>query len=146
MNVLVMGASGYIGSHLLDSLLPDPAVHVVGFDPDVRKISEHLERPNFKLYRQYLFENGGMDALAEALEGADAVINLAAICNPSQYNTQPLATIRANCLDIYPVIDYGIDVDWADLYGPEWAVMQDREPDHVTFAAGSAVAVYPKSV
>jgi hypothetical protein len=48
--------------------------------------------------------------------------------------------------DVYPVIDYGIDIDWADLYGPEWAVMQDKEPATVTFAVGSEVAVYPKSV
>jgi uncharacterized protein YqjF (DUF2071 family) len=48
--------------------------------------------------------------------------------------------------DVYPVIDYGIDVDWADLYGPQWAVMQDKEPATVTFAVGSEVAVYPKSV
>jgi uncharacterized protein YqjF (DUF2071 family) len=48
--------------------------------------------------------------------------------------------------DVYPVIDHGIDVDWGLMYGPEWAVMQDREPDSVTFAVGSEVAVYPKSV
>lgn len=47
--------------------------------------------------------------------------------------------------DVYPVIDYGVDIDWAGLYGPEWAVMQDREPDSVVFAVGSEVAVYPKS-
>jgi hypothetical protein len=47
--------------------------------------------------------------------------------------------------DVYPVIDFGIDVAWADLYGPAWAVMQDREPAAVTFAVGSEVAVYPKS-
>jgi UDP-apiose/xylose synthase len=100
----VLGCGGYIGSHLLDSLLPDPSIHVVGFDPDIRKIAQHLGRPNFKLHRQYLNDDG-MEALASALEGADAVINLAAICNPSQYNTQPLATIRSNCFDVYPVIE-----------------------------------------
>ena len=102
---VVLGCGGYIGSHLLDSLLPDPSIQVVGFDPDVRKISQHLGRSNLKLYQQYLNDAGGMDAFAAELDGADAVINLAAICNPSQYNTQPLATIRSNCFDVYPVIE-----------------------------------------
>ncbi len=48
--------------------------------------------------------------------------------------------------DVYPVIDYGIDVDWAGMYGEEWGVMQEREPDSVVFAVGSEVAVYPKHV
>jgi uncharacterized protein YqjF (DUF2071 family) len=36
-----------------------------------------------------------------------------------------------------------LDVDFADLYGPAWAFLADAEPSHVTFAAGSEVAVYP---
>jgi hypothetical protein len=46
--------------------------------------------------------------------------------------------------DVYPVVEHAIDVDWATLYGPEWAVMQDAKPTSLIFAAGSAVAVYPK--
>jgi uncharacterized protein YqjF (DUF2071 family) len=46
--------------------------------------------------------------------------------------------------DVYPVREYRADVDWGVLYGPEWAVMNDREPDSVILAAGSEVSVYPK--
>ena len=45
--------------------------------------------------------------------------------------------------DVFPVRDYHIDLDWASLYGPEWAVLSGRAPDSVVLAAGSAVAVYP---
>jgi uncharacterized protein YqjF (DUF2071 family) len=48
--------------------------------------------------------------------------------------------------DVYPVRSFAVDVDWAALYGPEWAVMQGREPASVVFAVGSPVAVYPKGV
>ena len=45
---------------------------------------------------------------------------------------------------VYPVTACEIDIDWAALYGPEWATMAGREPDSVTFAVGSPVKVYPK--
>jgi hypothetical protein len=32
------------------------------------------------------------------------------------------------------------------LYEPEWAVMEDKEPEAVTFTDGSDVAVYSMSV
>jgi uncharacterized protein YqjF (DUF2071 family) len=47
--------------------------------------------------------------------------------------------------EVFPVIDYGVDIDWALMYGPEWRFLQDREPDSIVFAVGSDVAVYPKS-
>ncbi len=36
-----------------------------------------------------------------------------------------------------------LDIDFAGLYGAEWAFLSDATPSHVTFAAGSEVAVYP---
>lgn len=48
--------------------------------------------------------------------------------------------------DVFPVQQYTVDVDWAALYGPEWAVMQNAEPYAVTFARGSPVRIYPKSL
>ena len=46
--------------------------------------------------------------------------------------------------DVYPVREFAADVDWAAMYGPEWKVMNGREPDSVVLAAGSEVSVYPK--
>jgi uncharacterized protein YqjF (DUF2071 family) len=46
--------------------------------------------------------------------------------------------------DAYPIRDWVIDVDWAKLYGPAWAVMNDRRPQSLLLAAGSRVEVYPK--
>lgn len=46
--------------------------------------------------------------------------------------------------DVYPVKLFEADVDWGLLYGPQWAVMNGREPDSVVFAVGSEIAVFPK--
>lgn len=46
-----------------------------------------------------------------------------------------------NC---YPVERYELNWDWAAVYGPEWAILQDAKPCSVILAEGSAIAVYPK--
>lgn len=44
--------------------------------------------------------------------------------------------------DIYPVADWSVDLDWAAVYGPEWATLQDAAPVSLILAAGSPVSVY----
>ena len=46
--------------------------------------------------------------------------------------------------DVYPVREFAADVDWAVLYGPEWAPMTGATPASVVLAVGSAISVYPK--
>ena len=36
-----------------------------------------------------------------------------------------------------------IDVDFAGVYGPQWAFLADSEPSHVTLAVGSGVSITP---
>ena len=50
--------------------------------------------------------------------------------------------VRHPVWDVFPVRDFQIDVDWAALYGPEWAFLQDATPVSTVIAAGSDVAVY----
>jgi uncharacterized protein YqjF (DUF2071 family) len=45
----------------------------------------------------------------------------------------------------HAVRDYGIELDWGQLYGDRWARMNGKEPDSVFLVAGSAVSVFPHS-
>ena len=109
-NLLVLGCGGFIGSHLLDRLL-DPAggalgsVHVTGWDLGATKIARHLEHPRFRFVRSSINDPAQLPLLRTQIADADVVLNLAAICNPSQYNTEPLATIQANFLDGLPLVE-----------------------------------------
>lgn len=44
---------------------------------------------------------------------------------------------------LHPMRSLTIDVDFAGLYGPEWAFLEGAEPSHVTLSAGSAVSITP---
>jgi uncharacterized protein YqjF (DUF2071 family) len=46
--------------------------------------------------------------------------------------------------DVYPVREFAAEVDWAVLYGPEWAAMNGQQPASVVLAVGSDVGVYPR--
>jgi uncharacterized protein YqjF (DUF2071 family) len=43
---------------------------------------------------------------------------------------------------VYPVQGAHLDLDWGQLYGPEWAVLNGVRPASTVFAAGSPVTVY----
>ena len=105
MRIVMLGCGGFIGSHLLDYLLPNKSLEIVGWDPSVAKIAGHLSAPNFHLHQKTLQDEGELARLEDAISGADIVINLAAVCNPAEYNTRPLLTIYSNLIDSYPIVE-----------------------------------------
>ncbi len=105
MRLIILGCGGFVGSHLLDRLLARDDVHIEGWDPDSHKIARHLDHPRFTLHKVTCIDQAELDKLADRLVDADVLINLAAICNPSEYNTRPLAVIRSNLFDVYPIVD-----------------------------------------
>lgn len=105
MRVIILGCGGFVGSHLLDRLLAREDLEVEGWDPETHKITHHLDNPRFELHKVSCIDAAELDALEEKLSGADVLINLAAICNPSEYNTRPLEVIRSNLFDVIPIVD-----------------------------------------
>ena len=97
MRLVIMGCGGFIGSHLLDALLEDDSIRIDGWDPQVDKISRHLSNPHLNV-RQNSLSSADLPEFREAVRAADAVVNLAAICNPSEYNVNPVGVIDANFL------------------------------------------------
>ncbi len=105
MRIVMLGCGGFIGSHLLDRLLDKGGYEIHGWDPSDSKVKRHLKNPNFHLHRNTTNSPGAMVEIEKEIQKADVVYNLAAICNPSDYNTRPLDTIYANLFDIYPIVE-----------------------------------------
>lgn len=91
--IALLGCGGFIGSHFLDSVLADPAYEVVGWDWSPDKIRHHLGHPAFTFHQGDIYAFPGLE---ENLAACDAVIALAALCNPSQYNTRGVDVIESN--------------------------------------------------
>ena len=102
---VVLGGGGFIGSHLLDALLSQGRTDIVVVDTASDKIAHHRASPRLSLVEGATTEPRVRAALEAEIPGADAVINLAAICNPAQYTSRALDTMRANAIDIFPLVD-----------------------------------------
>ena len=92
MNILVLGGNGFIGSHIVDSLLE--AGHSVRvFD----RISEAYREPLHNV--EYHFGNfDDQFLLAKALQGIDAVVHLISTSVPSTSNLDPASDVSSNLI------------------------------------------------
>ena len=93
MRALVIGGSGFIGSHLVDALIR------VGYS--VRTYDRAFERfrikPQVVEFVQGDFSDSAM--LAEALAGVDIVFHLLSVTVPSTSNLDPVADIEGNLVN-----------------------------------------------
>jgi len=46
---------------------------------------------------------------------------------------------------VFPDAHQHLDLDWTQVYGDDWACLQDAEPISVVLAEGSEIEVYPKA-
>jgi UDP-apiose/xylose synthase len=95
----VLGAGGFIGSHLVPALVARPGVTVDAVDVTFDKLALEVEG-----VRRIRASIGDPGVLGEIVAGADVVISLTALCNPALYNTQPIEVIDANYTDLVPLV------------------------------------------
>jgi len=97
--IAVLGAGGFLGSHLVPALLARTSAVIDAVDVTfaklaptgdrVRRIEARLDRPGL---------------LDELTAGCDLVLSLTAICTPAAYNRDPLAVIDASYTDLVPLV------------------------------------------
>ncbi|PPR89412.1 hypothetical protein GOBAR_AA31271 [Gossypium barbadense] len=109
MTICMIGAGGFIGSHLCEKLMAETPHKVLALDVYNDKIKRLLEPDSLPWAGRIEFHriNIKHDSRLEGLvKMADLTINLAAICTPADYNTRPLDTIYSNFIDALPVVKY----------------------------------------
>ena len=103
MNVLITGAAGFVGSHLVDRYLADGHA-VVGIDNLLSGVRENLahalRNPRFTFLEADLVASGS--DLTSSLEGAagraDLVLHFASPASPADYAAYPLETMMVNSI------------------------------------------------
>ena len=111
MRVLVTGGAGFIGSHLVDRLLDgrhevvvldnlDPQVH--GRVSEPRHLASHVAAGAVRFLRGDVTDRA---ALATALEGAEAVVHLAAAVGVGQSMYEPHYYVHTNATGTGVLLD-----------------------------------------
>nr|GMD73616.1 UDP-D-apiose/UDP-D-xylose synthase 2 [Ipomoea batatas] len=109
ITICMIGAGGFIGSHLCEKLMSETQHKVLAVDVYNDKIKHLLEPASLPWADRIQFHrlNIKNDSRLEGLiKMADLTVNLAAICTPADYNTRPLDTIYSNFIDALPVVKY----------------------------------------
>jgi UDP-apiose/xylose synthase len=97
--IAVLGAGGFVGSHLVPRLASRPGADIVAVDRNLDKLERGL--PGVRRIEADIAQPG----LLEELTGrADVVVSLTALCNPALYNTRPLEVIDASFGDLVPLV------------------------------------------
>ena len=97
--IAVLGAGGFLGSHLVPRLLQLGDVQIDAIDQDLHKLE--CEDPRVRRRVARLEQPGLVD---EVTKSAHVVLSLTALCTPALYNTDPLAVIDANYTELLPLI------------------------------------------
>jgi UDP-glucose 4-epimerase len=136
--IVLTGGAGFIGTHLaeflgaghqlvlLDNLRRDSLSYV----PVLRAL------PNIRFQQADIMDHGG---LAREMDGADAVVHMAAIAGVSSYYQQPLNTLRVNLLGTINVLDAAVAAgikrfvyfSTSEVFGPDAMWVGEESPHHI---------------
>ncbi len=97
--VAVLGAGGFIGSHLVPGLLERFECAIDAVDVDLTKLECRDSR--VRRMQARVEEPGVVD---EVTRRCQVVVSLTALCNPAQYSTIPLEVIDANFSHLLPLV------------------------------------------
>jgi UDP-apiose/xylose synthase len=97
--IAVLGAGGFIGSHLVPRLAAHPGAEIVAVDRNLAKLE-----PGLAGVRRIQADIAEPGLLEELTARAEVVVSLTALCNPALYNTRPLDVIDASFGDLVPLV------------------------------------------
>lgn len=99
MKILLIGGCGFIGSHVVDSLLAQ------GFQIRVYDRRPELFREPVPGVEYVSGDIGDISLVYEAMSGVDAIIHLASTTVPATSNLDPVADITGNLVSMVRLLE-----------------------------------------
>jgi UDP-apiose/xylose synthase len=148
MNILSLGAGGFIGSHLTTRLLAGGHA-VTGVDVSSEKVADLLGHDRLTFVEQDIRKHDwDLDRLVEQ---SDVVVDLIAYANPGLYVSQPLEVFRLNFLENLRIAEACVrhrvrlvQFSSCEVYGrtaaslPHAHLTNPEDPIHATFSEDSS--------
>ena len=92
LRIFILGAGGFIGTHLIEKLLNTTDYEVSAFDINTSRLEKYRGNPRFIIYTGDIFNEN--DYIREQVKLSDIVLPFAGVAMPSYYITHPLWTFE----------------------------------------------------
>ncbi len=102
MNVLVLGANGFIGHHLAQRILRDTGWHVYAMDLDASRLADLADDARFHFYEGDITIN--REWVEYHVKKCDVVLPLVAIATPASYVRDPLGVFELDFEANLPIV------------------------------------------
>ncbi len=137
--VVISGATGMIGSFLIDALMRKNSVGALGCD--VVALGRSAEKARTRLpyfgHDHFSFEEGSVMAAGYLpAASADYVLHLASSTHPRQYAADPIGTIRANVDGLQNLLEYSASCGARLLFASSVEVYGENRGDVERFDEG----------
>ncbi|EKD74111.1 MAG: hypothetical protein ACD_45C00073G0006 [uncultured bacterium] len=133
MNILILGANGFIGSHLSEAILANTDWHVYAMDLTQDKLDQCLQDKNFHFFLGDITVQ--KEWVTEHVKKCDVILPLVAIATPAVYVQNPLRVFEldfeANLAIIRQCVEFGKRIVFpstSEVYG----MCADNEFDEET--------------
>lgn len=133
--VLITGGAGFIGTHLAERLADDNQIILFdSFRRDSLAFAPKLKtHPNVTIVTGDVLDPG---SIAQALDGVDTVVHLAAIAGVSSYYKQPVMTLRVNIQGTFNLlaemgrrkIERYVYFSTSEVFGPNALWVEENSP------------------
>jgi len=102
--ILITGGAGFIGSHLVDSLIDGNEVVVLDdlSSGNIHYISDHLQKKNFRFIKGSILDKKMVE---KAAKNANIIIHEAAVVGVKKYVDNPLSVILTNTFGTHNMVE-----------------------------------------
>ena len=123
MELTILGAGGFIGSHMVEHFIKTGEHQIVGVDINAEKLTG-ITGKNFEYRHIDVVKNNNL--IDKTIRYSDVVVDLIAYANPSRYITSPLKVFELNFIQNIKVVNmcvkYGkklFQYSSAEVYGKQ---------------------------
>ncbi len=102
--VLITGAAGFVGSHLVDALLQDSTISIAGLLHPSQPVQYFRERERLTVYRQDILDSAGLTEMIRQVS-PDVVYHLAGMAHVHESWTSRRATIETNFMGTFHLLE-----------------------------------------
>ncbi len=131
--VLILGANGFIGSHLIDALLEKTDFQIRALDLGDSNLHHHLDNPRLTFVKEDVVT--AHKWIQESIEWADTLLPLVAIANPALYVKNPLKVFELDFQSNLPYIELCLKAKTHLLFpstSEVYGMCPDKEFDETT--------------